>query len=141
MVVPNWMPRWKLLGQLERRVMEQLWSSSEPQTVRQVHAALSMSRDLAYTTAMTVLRRLADKGLVLQQRDDRAHRYVAVRSRDELVAELMLDVFDQLADSGDRRAVLVQFVESVRTEDAHALQSALDELEIRHASAGAGSPR
>lgn len=33
----------------------------EPQTVRQVHEALSARRDLAYTTVMTVLQRLAKK--------------------------------------------------------------------------------
>ena len=42
------------LGDLERAVMDRLWSSGEPQTVRQVHEALSAHRDLAYTTIMTV---------------------------------------------------------------------------------------
>ena len=83
--------------------------------MREVHAALSVSRNLAYTTVMTVLHRLADKGLVVQHRANRAHRYAAARGRDELVAELMLDALDQVPDSRDRRAVLVHFVESVRT--------------------------
>ncbi len=65
------------LGELERAVMDSLWSSDEPQTVRQVHVALSSDRDLAYTTVMTVLQRLAKKNLVTQLRDDRAHRYSA----------------------------------------------------------------
>lgn len=137
--MPNWKPNRKPLGQLERRVMEQLWSVSEPQTVREVHTAVSVSRDLAYTTVMTVLRRLADKGLVVALRADRAHRYAAARGRDELVAGLMLDALDQVADSRDRQAALVHFVESVGTEDVHALQRALDELEIKHAWAAAGS--
>jgi predicted transcriptional regulator len=63
------------LGDLERAVMDHLWSAREPQTVRQVHEALSAQRDLAYTTIMTVLQRLAKKNLVVQHRDDRAHRY------------------------------------------------------------------
>ncbi|MGL4305851.1 MAG: BlaI/MecI/CopY family transcriptional regulator, partial [Mycobacteriaceae bacterium] len=42
------------LGELERAVMEHLWSSPEPQTVRQVHKALATHRELAYTTVMTV---------------------------------------------------------------------------------------
>jgi predicted transcriptional regulator len=137
--VANWKSGRKLLGQLERRVMEQLWNDPGPQTVREVHAALSLSRNLAYTTVMTVLRRLADKGLVVRHRADRAHRYAAARGRDELIAELMLDALDQVADSRDRRAALVHFVESVRAEDAHALQRALDELEIKHAWGAAGS--
>jgi predicted transcriptional regulator len=127
------MANWKLLGELERRVMEHLWTASQPQTVRDVHAGVSVRRDLAYTTVMTVLRRLADKGLVVQYRNDRAHRYAAVSGRDELVAGLMVDALDQLADAGDRRAALVHFVESVGTDDVHALACALADLEIKHA--------
>lgn len=49
------------LGDLERAVMNQLWAASEPQTVRQVHEVLVTERDLAYTTVMTVLQRLAKR--------------------------------------------------------------------------------
>jgi predicted transcriptional regulator len=129
------MVKWKLLGALERRVMEHLWNSSEPQTVRNVHAAVSARRDLAYTTVMTVLRRLAEKGLVTQHRGDRAHRYAAVHGRDELVAGLMVNALEQAVDSGGRMAALVHFVESVGTDDLHALQRALVEVEIKHSTA------
>ncbi|HEX7323486.1 MAG TPA: BlaI/MecI/CopY family transcriptional regulator [Mycobacterium sp.] len=123
------------LGDLERTVMDHLWSAPQPQTVRQVHEALAAQRDLAYTTVMTVLQRLAKKNLVTQIRDDRAHRYAPVRSRDELVAALMVDALDQAADSGDRQAALVNFVEQVGADEAHALRHALDELEAKHRSA------
>ena len=117
------------LGDLERAVMDHLWSAPEPQTVRQVHEALSMRRDLAYTTVMTVLQRLAKKNLVFQIRDDRAHRYLPVHGRDELVAGLMVDALDQVADFGSRQAALVHFVERVGADEAEALRRALDELE------------
>jgi predicted transcriptional regulator len=116
------------LGDLERAVMDHLWSVSEPQTVRQVHDVLSAQRELAYTTVMTVLQRLAKKNLVSQLRDDRAHRYTPVRSHDELVAGLMVDALDQVVDSGGRQAALVHFVERVGTDEAEALRRALDEL-------------
>lgn len=120
------------LGNLERAVMDQLWSAPESQTVRQVHEALSVQRDLAYTTVMTVLQRLAKKNLVSQIRDDRAHRYVPVHGRDELVAGLMVAALDQAADSGDRQAALMYFVERVGVDEADALRRALDELEAKH---------
>ncbi len=91
------------LGDLERAVMDHLWSTPDPQTVRQVHEALSARRDLAYTTIMTVLQRLAKKNLVSQLRDDRAHRYAPVHGRDELVAGLMVDALAQAEDSGEDR--------------------------------------
>lgn len=126
------MPRWMLFGELERVVMEQLWTASEPQTVRDVHAALSPQRNLAYTTIMTVLRRLADKGLVVQYRQERAHRYAPRHGRDELVAGLMADALAHAADSAGRQAALVHFAERVGTDEASALLRALTHLESSH---------
>ena len=120
------------LGELEQAVMDRLWSAPEPQTVRQVHEALSEHRDLAYTTVMTVLQRLAKKNLVVQHRDDRAHRYAPTHGRDELVAGLMVDALDQASDTGGRQAALVHFVERVGADEAEALRRALAELEAKH---------
>lgn len=120
------------LGDLERAVMDHLWAADEPQTVRQVHESLRAQRDLAYTTVMTVLQRLARKSLVVQIRDDRAHRYTAAHGRDELVAGLMVDALAQAADSGDREAALMHFVERVGADEADALRRALADLETKH---------
>jgi predicted transcriptional regulator len=49
------------LGELERAIMDVLWDAVEPLTVRQVGLRLT-NRDLAHTTVMTVLDRLAKKG-------------------------------------------------------------------------------
>src|ERR1700752_1324907 len=120
------------LGELERSVMDHLWLSSEPQTVRQVPGALRARRDLASTTIMTVLQRLAKKNLVVQHRDDRAHRYAPTHGRHELVAGLMVDALDQAEDSGGREAALVHFVERVGADEAAALRRALADLEAKH---------
>ncbi|QIX50650.1 BlaI/MecI/CopY family transcriptional regulator [Rhodococcus sp. DMU1] len=117
------------LGELERAVMDHLWSSTEPQTVRQVHEALAARRSLAYTTVMTVLQRLAKKNLVIQQRDDRAHRYVPVHGREELVASLMVDALEQADESAGRVAALVHFIGRVNPDEAAALREALAALE------------
>ena len=119
------------LGELERAVMDHLWDAATPQTVRQVHEALAARRELAYTTVMTVLQRLARKGLVIQIRADRAHQYTPSHGRDELVAGLMVDALDQAADSGDRRAALMHFVGRVGADEADALRRALADLEAR----------
>lgn len=111
--------------------MDQLWDAGQPQTVRQVHDALRCQRELAYTTVMTVLQRLARKGLVAQIRDDRAHQYAPVDGRDELVAGLMVDALDQAADPGGRQAALMHFVERVGADEAEALRRALAELDAR----------
>ena len=95
------------LGDLEREVMTQLWDAGEPLTVRQVHERLSRQRDLAYTTVMTVLDRLAKKGVVTQQKADRAYRYVPAQTREEMTASVMLDA---LTASADQDAALAYFV-------------------------------
>jgi predicted transcriptional regulator len=97
------------MGDLEREVMSQLWDAGEPLTVRQVHERLSADRDLAYTTVMTVLDRLAKKGVVLQQRADRAYRYAPAQSREEMTASLMLDALSAAPDAV-RDAALAHFV-------------------------------
>jgi predicted transcriptional regulator len=114
------------LGELERDVMGQLWEAAEPLTVRQVHERLAGQRDLAYTTVMTVLDRLAKKGLVAQQKADRAYRYSAVQTREQLTAALMLDALGGAPDGAARDAALVHFVGQVGPADAAALRAALE---------------
>jgi predicted transcriptional regulator len=64
------------LGPLERRVMSALWARG-PQTPREVVNLLNSesTRMLAYTTVMTVLVRLADKGYADRRREGRQFRY------------------------------------------------------------------
>jgi predicted transcriptional regulator len=95
------------LGDLEREVMTQLWDAGEPLTVRQVHERVSRDRDLAYTTVMTVLDRLAKKAVVIQEKTDRAYRYAPAQTREEMTAGLMLDA---LQATPDRDAALAHFV-------------------------------
>lgn len=132
------MRRMNGLGDLERAVMDTLWASPTPQTVRQVHATLSRDRSLAYTTVMTVLQRLAKKNLVTQIRDDRAHQYVPTRPREDLVASLMVDALSEADAPGSRHAALVSFVGRVGAEEAAALRDALDELEAARGSRDSG---
>ncbi|MBO3741394.1 BlaI/MecI/CopY family transcriptional regulator [Actinoplanes flavus] len=105
---------------LEREVMAKLWDAREPLTVRQVHDLLSRDRDLAYTTVMTVLDRLAKKGLVVQQRADRAYRYAPAQTREEMTAGVMLDA---LSATPDRDAALAYFVGQLPPE---ALKAAIE---------------
>jgi predicted transcriptional regulator len=111
------------LGELERAVMEVLWDRPTPVAVRDVAEALA-PRELAYTTVMTVLDRLAKKGFVHRQRDGRAWRYEPANSREEYVAQLMLDA---LALTGDRDAALTRFARSVSVPEAEVLSQALAE--------------
>lgn len=109
--------------------MEVLWSPPDDKawTVREVHAQLAETRDIAYTTVMTVLDRLAKKAVVHQERDGRAYLYRAAASRGTMTADLMRET---LSDFGrdSRESALVAFVEDASADDIAALKQALADL-------------
>ncbi|MGI8947782.1 MAG: BlaI/MecI/CopY family transcriptional regulator [Ornithinimicrobium sp.] len=120
----------KGLGDLERAVMDVLWQQGPELTVRQVHEVLR-ERDLAYTTVMTVLDRLAKKDLVTRARDGRAWRYAAAASCEELTAASMRTGMESLA-TDDRRAALLHFLGDSSPDELADLREALAEVERRH---------
>ena len=105
--------------------MEVLWQTESSLTVRQVSNGLTQ-RNLAHTTVMTVLDRLAKKGFARRERDGRAWRYRPAATREAYVAELMLTALDQ---TGDRDAALARFAQSVSGAEAVVLREALSRLE------------
>lgn len=107
--------------------MDQLWDGSRPQSVREVHAVLVGERDIAYTTVMTVLDRLAKKGLAVREQHGRAYRYTAAQTREELTAEVMHTALDGTA--AERSAALVAFVDRVSDDEAATLRTALARLD------------
>jgi BlaI family transcriptional regulator, penicillinase repressor len=62
--------------------MNALWRLGEA-TVRDIHAALAITRPRAYTTIMTILDRLAQKGVVERKKSGRAWLYKANLSADQ----------------------------------------------------------
>lgn len=111
--------------------MEVVWAADAPITVRAVCEALRPSRDLAYTTVMTVMDNLHGKGVLTRQRVGRAYRYRATRSREEYNAVLMTEV---LASSRDHAATFVQFVQRMDAAEVAELRKALDEAERQDGS-------
>ena len=79
----------KSLGPLEQRVMAHLWHLG-PATVGEVLEALNAAtkRQLAYTTVLTILVRLGEKGYVNRTREGRLYRYAAAFPEDALAAEI-----------------------------------------------------
>ncbi|MGI9157398.1 MAG: BlaI/MecI/CopY family transcriptional regulator [Marmoricola sp.] len=96
------------LGQLEAVVMARVWSADDPVLVREVLEDIQRGRDIAYTTVMTVMDNLHRKGVLSRERDGRAYRSRAVRSREEHTADLMEEVF---ATTGDKTVTLMHFVQ------------------------------
>src|SRR5699024_12807452 len=103
------MPRSSVsLGDLERSVMDVLWNGGS-YTVREIHSVLSQERDLAYTTVMTGLDRLARKGVADRERVGRSWRYTAAASHAELSAVATRASAEAL-EPPDRRTALLHSV-------------------------------
>lgn len=72
-------------------------------TVRDIHVKLLAARPRAYTTVMTIMDRLAQKGIVTRRKQGRAFRYQANLSADEArvkaVEKIVAGFFEGSADA------------------------------------------
>ena len=112
----------RAIGALEAQVLEVLWARGSAATPGDVLEALDGK--LAYTTVMTVLTRLWQKGVVERSKAGRAFAYDAKQTRAEFFADRMRQT---LASTSDHRAVLSRFVSGLSTKDTAALRSILDD--------------
>ncbi len=104
--------------------MDRLWTADGPRSVRTVQEELSPSRQLAYTTVMTVMDNLHRKGWLLREMSGRAYLYRPVRSRQVYSADLMSEA---LAASGDPQATFLAFLRRLTVSEAEQLRSALSD--------------
>jgi predicted transcriptional regulator len=110
------------MGSLEADVLDVLWRADGPVTPAQVREDLNT--DLAYTTVMTILSRLWQKGLAGRTKQGRAYAYTAMVSESDLAASRMRDA---LAGTSDRTATMSRFVDGLNKREAAALRALLDE--------------
>ncbi|WP_405817807.1 BlaI/MecI/CopY family transcriptional regulator [Streptomyces sp. NBC_01390] len=110
------------LGELEDAVMTRVWKWNRPVTVREVLEDLRQERSIAYTTVMTVLDNLHQKGWVRREAEGRAYRYEAVSTRAAYAAALMNDAWSQ---SDNPAAALVAFFGMMSEEQRIALRDAV----------------
>lgn len=94
-------------GELEAVVMDRVWNHDpEMVTVRDIFEELSGERRIAYTTVMSTMDNLYNKGWLERERDGRAYRYWATLTREEHTARLMRDALDGGGRSEDRKSVV-----------------------------------
>lgn len=105
------------LGPLERRVMNHLWTHGAA-TVAEVAEALNATsyRHLAYTTVMTILVRLYEKGYVTRGPVGRSYRYEAAMDESELMASVGRRELGQLIQRYGA-ASLAQFADDLTAAD------------------------
>jgi predicted transcriptional regulator len=111
-------------GELEQAIMDVVWATGAPVTVRAVLEQLNGERaqPLAYNTVHTVTEILHRKGWLSRAKDGRAFRYEATKSREEYAASLI----DQVWQTGaDRTATLVRLFDEMDADEVAELRAAL----------------
>ncbi len=96
------------LGWLEADVLRVVWDRGEV-TVRDVYEALRENRRIAYTTVMSVLRNLAAKGLLEQDKSAAAYVYRPKVSDEEVARGILDALVDKIM--GGRREPLIDYLQ------------------------------
>lgn len=92
------------LGDLESAVMTLVWKG-EWLTVREVYEALREGRIIAYTTVMTTMARLHEKGFLDRKPEGRSYLYKARHSRLEVAKSFMGKILERFFDGRKAEAV------------------------------------
>lgn len=119
----------------ELEVLQVIWEQG-PSTVREVMNALNHDRPRAYTSVMSLMNVMAEKGLLTQKPKGRAFVYSArisqARTQSEIVRDLLCRVFD-----GSASALVTHLLEQAKLDGEE-----LDEIrrtisEFAHTKGGA----
>lgn len=101
-------------GELE--VLKVLWEQG-PATVREVLQRLSPERPRAYTSVMSLLSVMADKGLVTRSPRGRAFVYAAAAEREQTLAGMVGDLLGRAFEGSAQSLVARLLEESQPSED------------------------
>ena len=85
--------------------MKVVWRMDKA-TVRDVYEALRETRQIAYTTVMTMMKILEDKGYLKKSAADRAHIYRPARPRQQVVGAMVRDFLDRVFDGASDHLLL-----------------------------------
>jgi predicted transcriptional regulator len=124
------------LAPLELECMSVLWPLGEG-TVREIHRQLAASRPRAYTTIMTIMDRLAQKGIVARRKVGRAYRYQANLTADQARASAIEKVVTGFFD-GSAEALAAHL--AALGGRAHAVASTAAQPELRPREARPEAP-
>jgi BlaI family penicillinase repressor len=128
--VPNQQPE---PTEAELEVLRVLWQLGDS-TVRQVHEVLALNNPVAYTTVLTTLQIMHQKGLVKRDASERAHIYAAAlsqrKAQKRFLGKLLHRVFEDSAAE-----LVMQALGSGKPASAEELamiRARLTELEEQH---------
>jgi predicted transcriptional regulator len=113
----------------ELSIMKVVWQL-EKVTVRDVYETLRKRRQIAYTTVMTMMKILEDKGYLRKSRVERAYVYVPSRPRQQVVRAMVRDFVERVFD-GATSGLLLHLAKDGRLTKAERdkIRRAIDDME------------
>jgi predicted transcriptional regulator len=89
----------------ELAIMKVVWSRDKA-TVRDVYETMREKRAIAYTTVMTMMRILEEKGYLKKTLVDRAHVYKPAQRRQQVIGAMVRDFLDRVFDGASDRLLV-----------------------------------
>src|SRR5919205_2480944 len=113
----------------ELEILKVLWRRGAS-TVREVFETLGETRGTGYTTVLKLMQIMADKGLVVRDERERAHRYEPAAPEDETQRRLVGDLLRKAFDGAAAKLVMQALsTERASAEELSEIRRMLDELE------------
>ena len=113
----------------ELEILKVLWRRG-PSTVREVFETLGETKGTGYTTVLKLMQIMAEKGLVVRDESERAHRYEAAAPEDETQRRLVGDLLRKAFDGSAKKLVMQALsTERASAEELSEIRRMLDELE------------
>ncbi|MCA9380696.1 BlaI/MecI/CopY family transcriptional regulator [Candidatus Dojkabacteria bacterium] len=116
----------QVLGDLEEKIMKILWGCATPLKPSEVKCQLE--GDYAYTTIMTVLARLNEKGILERKRKGKAYYYSPKNNKESFIKPKLKGIFTNIIDTYGNIAIsqFVDVLETLKPEDIDKLKKYLD---------------
>ena len=103
----------KVLGELESEIMEIIWHQKDAVSVKDITEVLGKKRQIAYTTVMTIMVRLVNKGVLVRHLSGTSYLYKPKVSKKQFIAKAVHGIFSS-AVSTLGEEVLAHFIKEVQ---------------------------
>ncbi len=123
------------LGPLERSVLQVIWQKKRA-SVQEVLVALNSGnkqKDLAYTTVMTIMTRLVEKGVLKRTKEGRCYYYNSAEPKETFIHELARKTILSVVNRFGEEA-LVAFADEAKKLSSVEKQMVLKELQDQQES-------
>ncbi|MEL7835086.1 BlaI/MecI/CopY family transcriptional regulator [Fodinibius sp. Rm-B-1B1-1] len=117
------------LGETEMEVLNHVWDLGEA-TVKQVRKRILKERDVAYTTIMTVMKNLADKGFLKYRKDGVTYVYSSAQKPESVRSNIITNLMKK-AFKGSPKELVQALVNSddLNSEDLAEIKNLIDQME------------